>query len=158
MKGISTKYCERIPGPGSVSRWAAPAALAAAAGICVAACGSSDRSFSAEEFVEEINSHGAGVELGAPLDTNEPGAELYALTLEEEGEAGKEAELGHEHGGGSLKVAEDAEAAEAEYQRCEEAATLLCYRAANVAVILQPEAEPEALARVAEAFRAMQRD
>jgi hypothetical protein len=156
MKGISTKYCERIPGPGSLSRRAALVALVAAIGLALAACGSGDRSFSAEEFVEEANSHGAGIELGAPLETTEPGAELYALTLEEKGEEGDEPELGHEHGGGSLKVAADGEAAEAEYARCEEAATLLCYRAANVVVIIQPDAQPESLARVAAAFRALQ--
>lgn len=134
-------------------------ALFAVAVLLAGGCGSDEREFSAEEFVEEANSHGAGLELGEALETTDD-AELYAVTVEplEEHAQGEEPEAGHAHGGGSLKVAEDEAAAEAEYARCEETRLLFCYRAANVALVFQQEAEPDTLGQVANALRAMQDD
>ena len=131
-------------------------ALVAAGGLALAACGSDERSFTAEEFIDEANAHGAGLELGAPLETTQADAELYQVTAE----GGEEAapELEHAHGGGSMKLTADAEAAEAEHARCESAVSLFCYRAANVVLIFEQDSEPEALAQVAEAIKAMQGD
>jgi hypothetical protein len=165
MAGVSDderhldQYCERHVRAGSVFT----IALFALAVLLAGGCGSDEREFSAEEFVEEANSHGAGLELGEALETTDD-AELYAVTVEhaeaeeEEHAEAEEPEAGHAHGGGSLKVAEDAAAAEAEYARCEETRLLFCYRAANVALVFQPDAEPDALGQVANALKAMQDD
>jgi hypothetical protein len=117
------------------------------------ACG--ERSFEADEFVEEANANGAPFVLGEPL-TSTAGNEVYALRLEEEDAAQPgELEAGQEHGGGSLTLTEDADAAREEYARCEEAVSLLCYRAANVVVAFEDVLAPEERARIEAAIRAM---
>ena len=144
-----------------------PVALAAT-GVSLATlalgCGGGEPTFTAEEFVEEANANGAGLELGDPLFAAESDDEIYRVALEERhgskgtGEAPPSEETGaaHEHGGGSLRVSEDAEAAEEEYVRCESAASLLCYRAANVVLIFEPSVEPQTLRRLDGAIRAME--
>ena len=61
-----------------------------------------------------------------------------------------------EHGGGSLRVTDSTQAAEEEHARCEGAASLLCFRAANVVVILEDDVHPAGLARLTDALRAME--
>ena len=131
------------------------ATLVVALAALTAGCGSGAGEFSAEEFVDEANSHGAGLELGGPLESQE-GAEIYEVTVEPAMADSREPPLGEGHSGGTIRVADDPEDAEAEYARCEEAASLFCYRAANIALILDEDAQPEALAQVAAALRAMQ--
>lgn len=139
----------------------APTLIAGALAAGAIACGSGERTFSAEEFVEEANENGAGLSLGEPLLAEGEDREVYALRLEGETEspggepAGGAAEG---HGGGSLRVASDAEAALAEYERCETAVTLLCFRAANIALILEGELPAEDRARIEGALRAMASD
>jgi hypothetical protein len=144
-----------------------PAALAATAvslATLALGCGSGGRTFTAEEFVEEANANGAGLELGDPLFAAEGEDEIYRVALQEghgsegagEGPASGETDAAHEHGGGSLRVSEDAEAAEEEYARCESAASLLCYRAANIVLILEPSVEPQQLRGLDAAIRAME--
>lgn len=127
-----------------------------AVALTLAACG--ERSFSAEEFIAEANDHGVQLALGEPLSNEEGGAELYAITIEDphaaEEAAGGQLEVGHEHGGGSLRVEDDAESAQAEYARCERS-LLFCYRAANIVLIFEADAEPDALAELARALRAI---
>jgi hypothetical protein len=137
--------------------------VAVAAAALLAACGSDERSFSAEEFVAEANRNGAKLELGIPLSTSETGDDLYALEVGSADEHAKEqelpreqGELGHEHAGGSLRVSDSVADAEAEYGRCEAAVTLLCYRAANVVVILEEGSEPRDLRALESAIRAME--
>jgi hypothetical protein len=122
----------------------------------LAACG--ERSFEAEEFVDEANSHGAGLELGEPLTTTEPESEVYALRLAEPAvEQGEEFGVvdEHAHGGGSLTVTEDEDGALEEYRRCESAASLLCYRAANVVVVFEESLPPEDRSRLDAALRSL---
>jgi hypothetical protein len=47
-----------------------------------------------------------------------------------------------------LTVTEDSETGLAEYQQCEAAATLLCYRAANVVAIFEDTLPPEDRSRL----------
>jgi hypothetical protein len=149
-------HCAHIPGRVCQRRAARPrtavAGLSIAAALALAACGS-EREFDAESFVSDANESGAGLVLEEPLGSGE-GGELFTVRLEEddpghqdEGEAEE-----HAHGAGSLIVAEDEEAAEAEYARCESAVTLICYRAANVAVIFQ-DLDAEERERLNAAFR-----
>lgn len=124
--------------------------------LALSACG--ERSFTVEEFIDEANANGVKLALGEPLSTDEGGAELYAVTIEDQpaGDAGSgEIQIAESHGGGSLRVEDDTEAAEAEYARCEQAG-LFCYRAANIVLIFEADAEPDALAELARALRAIQ--
>lgn len=160
--GIWLQYYGRVSAPGSsctaLRRGATATAVAVglAAALANAACG--ERSFTAEEFIDEANAHGVEIALGESLSDEEGGAELYAITLEDEaaaaGPAG-EIGIGQDHGGGSLRIEQDTEAAQAEYARCEQAG-LFCYRAANVVLVFEADAEPDALAELATALRAIQ--
>lgn len=118
-----------------------PRLAAALAALAIAGCGGDDdgRTFTAEEFVSEMNERGADLVLGEPLETNREGADVFAVAFASESEPGATAP---EHGGGSLTVTEDAEAGLAEYERCEAAASILCYRANNVVVLLAGDFEP----------------
>jgi hypothetical protein len=105
--------------------------------IGLAGC-TEERTFSAEEFVEEVNAEGVEMHLGEELSTDEADAELRAVELEPLlGAPEVPGEAEHAHAGGSLAVYEDTAAAEDRHGECEGAADLLCYRAANVVVILE---------------------
>jgi len=145
------EYCGRAPRLGSILA----IAVIALAALLGAGCGSSGGEFEAQEFIDRVNEHGAGLELGAPLDSTKPGAELHEVNLApEDGEAG-EPELGAEHGGGTLTVLDSEEEAAAEHARCDEAG-LFCYRADNVVLLFEPEVSAQSLAKVASAFKALQ--
>ena len=123
------------------------------------ACGG-EREFSAEEFVEEANANGAALELGAALESTRADAETFAVSLSE-GErepAHEQDDAGHAHGGGSLTITADAEAGLAEYERCEAAPTLLCFRASNAVLLLEDSLPADELAPIEAAFRAMATD
>jgi hypothetical protein len=111
----------------------------------------------AQSFVDAANAEGAGFQLGPTLSTNDPGHEVYALTLKGGPGLGDEAdEEGQAHlGGGSLTVTESEDDAIAEYEECESAVSLLCYRAGNVAIILEGEVGPAQRERVDEAITAL---
>jgi hypothetical protein len=132
------------------------ALLAVAAGVAALGCGD-EPAFDAAGFAAAANEHGAGLELGSELTTTEEGKSVHAIAFEEPpgAEAGGAGADPHGHGGGSLTVTEDDAAGLAEYQRCESAATLICFRAANVAIAIESEAEPEQLARLRRAIAAL---
>jgi murein DD-endopeptidase MepM/ murein hydrolase activator NlpD len=104
-------------------------------------CGSDESQgerFTAQEFVDAASANGAGLVLGEPLGQAGSEDQLYALRLAGPAPAtdlppGADAA----HGGGTLKVTPSAEDAEAEYERCEGAASLVCFRAANIALIFK---------------------
>ncbi len=105
--------------------------------LTLAAC-AKERTFSAEEFVEEVNAEGVELSLGGELSTVEPEAELYVVELEPlVGAPPVPGEEGHAHTGGSLAVYEDTAGASGRLEDCRNAADLLCYQAANVVVILE---------------------
>ncbi len=107
------------------------AAIAASA-LALAGCGES-RSFTAEEFVEEVDEEGVKLELGRELVTDSADQELYGVELEPVAELpGGESS----HTGGSLSVSDDDAGADEELAACEASADLLCFRAANVVVVL----------------------
>lgn len=119
-------------------------ALAVAVG-----CGG-ERTFSGEELVAELNTSGAEVALGEPLASSQESIEVYGLTFAEPSSA---TEPGEQHGGGSLTVTDDVEAARAEFAQCEGAVTLLCYRAANVVIVLEDSATKADTSRLEGAIR-----
>ena len=104
----------------------------ALAALALAGCGEG-RTFTAEEFVDEVNAEGVKLEIGRELISDRPDQELYAVEL------GQVAELpgGEGHAGGSMSVYEDAAGADDELASCKGAADLLCFRAANVVVVLE---------------------
>lgn len=136
----------------------AAAPLAAIALLADAGCGTPYDS--AQDFVAAANAEGAGFELGPSLSTNDVDHEVYALKLtggpglrEEAGEDGQ-ASLG----GGSLTVTSGEDDAVAEYEECESAVSLLCYRAGNVALVLEGEIRPAQRERVDAAITALGED
>ena len=152
--GHRSQYCGRPAAPGSLLG----TALACAASA-LAACGSGERAFSAQEFVDEANAHGANLVLGEPLSTTGT-AELYALRVEAPASGSDATDLpspGEESGSGSLRVEDSSAAAEDEYRRCDEAG-LFCYRAANVVLVFEADADPDSLADLARAIRALRGD
>ena len=146
-----------------------PAVLLLVPLLLVAGCGQG-KVFTAEEFVAEANRNGAGLELGGPLISPGPDRDVYALEVEEADRpgAGREepdhaeepeseaSDDGHEHGsGGSLTVTEDSDAGRTEFERCDSAVSLLCYRAANMVVAFENTLPVELQNRVEEAIVAM---
>jgi len=107
---------------------------AALLALVAAACGS-DRKLTAEEFVDEVNAEGVELRLGKPLISEDEEKEVYAVELESLAELPGSA---HGHTGGSLTVHEDSGEAEDAIGACEDSADLVCYRAANIVVVLEP--------------------
>ncbi len=132
-------------------------AVACALFLALSGCGSEEETtFTAEEFISVANEYGAGLTLGQQLSTGANG-EVWSLSFVGSGEAtgatgpGAEADV---HGGGSMTITADPEAGLAEYNRCESASTLLCYRVSNVVMYFEG-ASPDDLARLDAAVRAM---
>jgi hypothetical protein len=129
--------------------------LLALAALVAAGCGQGERVFSAPELIEEANANGAGLELGDALETSREGAEVREVTFVEAEEPRDNETAQHEHGGGTLTITTDAEAGLAEYERCESAATLLCFRASNVVLFFEAGLDPADRTRLEHALRAM---
>jgi hypothetical protein len=129
--------------------------LLALAALAAAGCGQGERVFSAPELIEQVNANGAGLELGESLETAREGAEVREVAFVEPGEPRDDETAQHEHGGGTLTITTDAEAGLAEYERCESAATLLCFRASNVVLVFEADLDPADRTRLEGALRAM---
>jgi hypothetical protein len=99
----------------------------------LAGCGDG-RTFTAEEFVEEVNGEGVQLRLGSELVTDREDKELYGVELEP---VANLPGAGGAHSGGSMSVYEDSDGADEELASCEAAADLLCFRAANVVIVLE---------------------
>jgi hypothetical protein len=115
------------------------AALACAAALALAGCG--DDELDAAERVAALNEHGAGLELGEALRSQRDGYDIRALAV-------------GDVLGGSITIAPDDETAVDEYERCQAAGALVCFRTANAVLIFEDELEPQDLARIESAIRA----
>jgi hypothetical protein len=135
-------------------------ACAALLAATLTACGD-ETTFTADELVAEVNERGAQIRLGEQLTSSQEDVEIYALRL-----AGTSAAAGvpsddaasapvDVHGGGTLTITESDDAALAEYERCESAVSLVCYRAANAVLIFEGAVPNQDLARIETAVRAM---
>lgn len=125
--------------------------VAAVVGALVAGCGS--QSFSAEEVVAEINDRGGALELGEPLGESEGGIELHSLAFSSTASVSQDV-----HAGGSLLIAGDDDAALAEFRRCEAAASLVCFRAANAVLMFEDTVPNADLTRLGGAIQALASD
>lgn len=122
-------------------RSAALAALAAA--LVAAGCGGEEeRTLTAREFVAEMNRNGAALKLGPVLTENADGIDIneVEITRPAPTPTGEGTEPDHS-GHATLIVLADAEQAGDEYDRCQGAPILSCYRAANV-VLRVEDLEP----------------
>jgi len=111
-------------------------ALAAAAVTLLAAgCGDGEeeRTMSARDFVSEMNQAGAALKLGPVLTQNADGLDITEVTIKRTAPTptGEGQDLAPS-GDATLIVLADAEEAKGEYDRCQGAPSLSCYRAANV--------------------------
>jgi hypothetical protein len=93
--------------------------------------------------------------LGEPLDIEREGAEAHEVSFEEAGAVHADEASEHGHGGGTLTITADPDAGLAEYQRCESAATLLCFRAANAVLFFESSLDPADRVRLEQALRQM---
>lgn len=104
-------------------------------------CGG-EREFEPGEFVDAANEEGAGLVLGDSLTSITEDVEVFSISF-------------RGGGGGSLIVTGDSESAAGEFERCENAVTLTCYRAANVVVYFDAAPGDENIAKVDAAIRAL---
>jgi hypothetical protein len=132
---------------------ARPLLAAAAAALVLAGCGSAE--FTAEELIEAVNEHGAALTLGEPLaeGEDEGGVEIHSLKFISA--SGAAADV---HASGSLLIAAGEEEALTEYHRCEQGASLVCYRAANAVLMFDDTVPYLDLERVENAIRAIGSD
>jgi hypothetical protein len=143
-------------GPGrGIKRIAALGAVAAVAAL--AGCGE-ERTLTASEFVDQVNEQGVAVRLGRQLQTTGGAEQLHAITLPPlPGEPARE--RGHEGGGGasgSLYVYDDGGAASDQLEACRASAGLICFRAANVVVVLDEESGALGVQRLGVAIKRLE--
>jgi len=124
------------------------------AGVLFIGCGSTQK-FTAPEFVDRINAEGVSIELGRQLQSGGNAKELYAVTLpplpgepapprESEGDPGAS---------GTLYVFGDTGGAEDQLDGCRGSGGLLCFRAANIVVVLDDEGSGLEAQRLAVAMK-----
>jgi hypothetical protein len=127
----------------------------------LAACGDQTR-FTAEELVAEVNQHAGYLSLGEPLTTTQEEVELYAVRLEGVRAPGPATAEGlpptDVHAAGTLTVTESDDAGLAEYERCEAAASLICFRVANAVMSFEDTVPNQDLARIGGAITALAED
>ncbi len=85
--------------------------------------------------------------LGAELASDRSGVSVHTVEVSQG--------PGNAHGGGSLTVLEDADAGLAEYERCQQGVSLVCFRAANVVLIFGGTLTPDQQTALEDALRAM---
>lgn len=109
------------------------AALLASLAMVLAGCGE-EKTYTAEEFVDRVNDEGVKLKLGEPLITDDESKELFAVEL-----APVSNLPGSEPGAdaGSLSAYDEPSGAEDELESCGASADLLCYRLANIVVVLE---------------------
>lgn len=114
-------------------RKAACGLAACSAAAALAACGS-EETFTAEEFVQRVNDEGVALKQGEPLLSEDESKELFAIQIAPVTKLPGSAPEGAE---GSMSVYDDVDGADDELDSCSAAADLLCYRAANVVLVLE---------------------
>ena len=110
-----------------------PALACAVLACALLACGE-EKTYTAQEFVDQVNEEGVKLKLGEPLITDDESKELFAVEL-----APVSNLPGSEPGAvaGSLSAYDEPSGAEDELESCGASADLLCYRLANIVVVLE---------------------
>lgn len=151
MRSPCTAPARPVADPMSARALPVAVAILAAAGLA-AGCG--ERDFDAPDLVDELNAAGAGLELGEEISATEGTTVTTVNFAEAEGEE-PHAGGDHEHTEGAVVVLDDAEAASAEFTRCESAVDFICFRAAN-AVLRFAGITPEEQARMTAAVSSLE--
>ncbi len=129
-------------------------AVAVASGF-IGKSGTSE-TFTASSFVDAANKDGAGLVLGQKLISSQKDVEIYGISFDKAGLPGAgTGDSGDEHGGASLTVSPDSDAAIGIYQQCEGAGNFTCYRANNVSLVFDEGTDPHVIAKVDAAIRAL---
>lgn len=117
-------------------------------------CGS-ERKLTAQEFVDEMNANGAALRLGPVITQNPDGADVNEVTLTRTAPAATgEGSKPTASGGATLLVLADSSAAGDEFDRCQGAPALTCFRAANV-VLRVEDLQPTDQARLTTAIESL---
>lgn len=125
--------------------------------LALGGCLGFGKTFSAEEFVKQANSHGAGLALGRELPTAQSGETVYAVELTRMSGDPVLPGVGETESSGALTVYDDTGAAGEGTDECEASADLLCYQAANVVIVLEGGAPSIAQTRLATAIQEMEK-
>jgi len=127
-------------------RWPAALALIVACAV-LPGCGGGGQAFTASEFVDRISAQGVSIELGRRLQSGGGAKELYAVKLPPlRGERG--------HGAsGTLYAFGDDGGADDQLAACHDSGGLLCFRAANVVIVLGDEGSGLEAQRLAVAMK-----
>jgi hypothetical protein len=128
---------------------------ATAAGLAILASCDGDQTFTASEFVDSVNDEGVTMRLGDQLQTSGGAEELRTVTLPPLPGA-PAPDPGHEGAGGasgSLYVYDEEGGAEEQLDGCRASAGLICFRAANVVVVLDEESGRLEVQRLGVAIR-----
>jgi len=114
-------------------RTGAGAAALVIISCALAACGE-EETFTAQDFVDRVNDEGVKLKLGKPLIADDESKELFAVELAPVSQL-----PGSEPGAiaGSLSAYDEPSGAEDELSSCSASADLLCYRLANIVVVLE---------------------
>ena len=120
--------------------------------LVVSACGAGSREFTASQLVGELNDNGAPLQLEGPLHSEQESVEVYELSIStlDPPTAG-----GHAESGATVIIADDEGIATTEFERCESAVSLICFRIANGVLILSDD-EPATLSKIEAAVQAME--
>lgn len=117
--------------------------------LALASCGG-ERHFDADEIVEEMNARGTELAVGEQLPSTEADVEVRVLAV-----SGEEPSPSHEEAAGTVVILDDADAARAEFERCQAAISFVCFRAANV-VLRFTNLDGAQLERITAALRAIE--
>jgi hypothetical protein len=130
-------------------------ALALIALVALSAGCGGGHDFTASQFVDRVNAEGVKMVLGERLPSGSGASELYAVSLPPL--PGEPAPPSRSEGGpgahGTLYVYADSGGATVELDACRRSGGLLCFRAANIVVILSEEGTPIEASRLALAMR-----
>jgi hypothetical protein len=124
------------------------------AGLLFIGCGSTQM-FTASEFADRINAEGVSIKLGRQLPSGGNAKELYAVALpplpgEPAPRRGSEGDPG---ASGTLYVFGDTGGADDQLDGCRGSGGLLCFRAANIVVVLDDEGSGLEAQRLAVAMK-----
>jgi hypothetical protein len=120
-------------------------------------CGGAGQALTASEFVDRINAEGVSIELERKLPSGENAKEIYAVTLPPLRGEPRPAPGAEGGAGGSLYVFDDTSRAEDQIAACHRSGGLICFRAANVVVVLDNAGSGLEAQRLAVAIRRLAR-
>lgn len=129
------------------------ATLAVGVAAAIAGCGS-EKQYTPEEFIDAMNDHGAALALGPVLTTNPDGVDVHQVEFTQVAPSATGEGAGSDiaNGSATLLVFDGTGEAEDEFDRCNGAPALTCFRAAN-AVLRVEELQPSDRARLTTAVQ-----